>query len=205
MDKYDENDALFKAKLNRLMGIDPGNTCMKTLYFSDCPGRAIVGSRTMERASDMHYMKILIPISLLLGCFISSSACSSKDSDTTPSGGTCSPLADELFIESASEAANKTTLANMETVSTAIAVTYDKTQPSGLQWAIQDEGLNLDGKRYDLRYSQENFWNVIGPDQSLVGSLVPYRTESCATVSKVELVMFTPEETAAAFISYMKL
>ena len=112
---------------------------------------------------------------------------------------------DRSYIQSTDKKANEAALMNAESKALEISVHFEKTSPSGLEWSLKSGELVLGEEQYTLDYSEDNFWNLFDKDGGLKGSLTPFRTESCETVSKFELLMFSPEEKASAFLSYLSL
>lgn len=132
--------------------------------------------------------------------------CQENKKDSGPNAGTCRPAENDIYIASMNDPANLTTLENFGTTAVEIGRSFDKTKPSGLSWSIKGSNLILDGDTYSLAYDQKNhFWNVLDENGGIRGNLKPLRTETCSTVSQIEMVMFMLAEEARANIWYVAL
>ena len=152
-------------------------------------------------------IRVKYKISLL--CFlpfllITSFACQKSATSGGVDGG-CGVAVEDTFVESLDKKANEAALVNAESKALEISAHFEKTIPSGLEWSLKNGELVLGEEQYTLDYTEDNFWNLFDKDGNLKGSLTPFRTESCDRVSKFELLMFSPEEKASAFLSYLSL
>lgn len=151
----------------------------------------------------MRYSKILVLTSLLAG------GCQSGSSNDKPQPepGTCNAEANATFVESKDGVINQSTLDDFGRDFFEMVKLYEKTNPSGLDWEIsREKALVMGGETYGLQYSENaGAWSVVSANGATVGTLTPFRTTSCETVSLLKLTMFMPEEEASVQIRYTSL
>ncbi|MFW7382334.1 MAG: hypothetical protein ACOH5I_26290 [Oligoflexus sp.] len=143
---------------------------------------------------------------LILVIAIAMFGCQSDSDEGVHNSGTCNAaVGDELEV-SKDDTTNNSAITNISLNVNEVAVSFDKTSPSSLNWRIRDEKIFFDDGEYQILYDYEaQNWDILDENGAEVGSLTPYRTVNCKTVSRLKLSIFSPKEEAFAYISYLSM